>query len=121
MLVEKNIPAIEMTERACMLGQPVELRLTYRFHISQPLNGPLFLVCETPKNYRFTINGKLARLTPRGFYRDPAFEKLNITKWIQPGENELCMETCFQQYDSVYRNFQVAGQGCEGHSNPPDL
>ena len=113
MLVEKNIPAIEMTERACMLGQPVELRLTYRFHISQPLNGPLFLVCETPKNYRFTINGKLARLTPRGFYRDPAFEKLNITKWIQPGENELCMETCFQQYDSVYRNFQVAGQGCE--------
>lgn len=113
MLVEQNIPAIEITERACMLGQPVELRLIYRFYISQPLNGPFFLVCETPKHYRFTINGKLARLTPRGFYRDPAFEKLNITKWVQPGENELCMETCFQQYDSVYRNFQAAGQGSE--------
>lgn len=48
-----------------MLGQPVELRLTYRFQISQSLDGPFFLVCETPKNFRFTINGKLARLTPR--------------------------------------------------------
>ena len=38
--VEKNIPAIEITERACMLGQPVELRLTYRFQISQSLDGP---------------------------------------------------------------------------------
>ena len=115
--VEKNIPAIEITERACMLGQPVELRLTYRFQISQSLDGPFFLVCEPPKNFRFTINGHLARQTPRGFYRDPAFEKLNITKWIQLGENELCMETCFQQYDSVYRNFQAAKCGFEAIRN----
>ncbi len=116
-LVEKNIPAIEITELACMLAQPVELRLVYHFHISQPLSGPLFLVCETPKNYRFTINGKLARLTPRGFYRDQAFVKLNITKFVKPGSNELCMETCFQQYDSVYREFQAAAGGFEAVRN----
>lgn len=116
-LAEKNIPAIEVTELACALGEPVELRLIYRFQIAQPVPGPLFLLCETPQNYRFILNGRPARLTPCGYYRDRAFVKLNITKYVQMGCNEICMETCFQQYGSVYRDFRAAAQGFEAIRN----
>lgn len=116
-LVEQNIPAIEATELACALGRPVELRLLYRFQITRPIPGPLFLLCEAPQNYRFTINGRPARLAPCGSYRDRAFVKLNITKYVQTGCNELCMETCFQQPRSVYRDFQAAAQGFEAIRN----
>lgn len=113
----ENLPAIEITELACALAQPVELRLAYRFHIAQPLSGPLYLVCESPKNYRFTINGKIARLSPCGYYRDKSFVKLNISKFVKAGRNELCMDTCFQQYGSVYSDFRAAAEGFESVRN----
>lgn len=110
-LVEANLPTIEATELACALAQPAELRMVYRFHITQPLPGPLFLVCESPKNHLFTINGKIARLTTHGSYRDTAFQKLNIKKFVQTGINELCLDTCFQQHGSVYSDFREAADG----------
>lgn len=113
----ENLPAIEITELACALAQPAELRLVYRFQIAQPLHGPLYLVCETPKHYRFTLNGRLARLSPCGYYRDKAFVKLNIGKLVKTGLNELCMDTCFQQYGSVYSDFRAAAEGFEAIRN----
>ena len=64
----------------------------------------LFLVCETPEKFDIKVNGKTIEKTDCGYYIDKSFRKLNISEYIQIGENTISFDCNFKQSEEFYEN-----------------
>ncbi|MCI9143862.1 MAG: hypothetical protein HFH87_14820, partial [Lachnospiraceae bacterium] len=100
-LIEKNGYILNATYRALDLCQPVKIRCEYKVRINY-IPRVLYLVCETPEIFEIQVNGEKIEKTDCGYFADKAFRKLDITRYVKYGENEITVSVDFRQSDAVY-------------------
>lgn len=106
-LVEENMPVISIQELACKLKRKVNIRQVFKAEMEYiPEN--IFLVCETPENFRFKINGREAVFEDMGYFCDVSFRKTNISKYLKTGINEIELVCDFVQSEKVYEDVENA-------------
>lgn len=106
-LQEKNGYVLNICERANALERPVKIHQDYRIKMNY-LPKELFLVCETPEIFKIKVNGKIIDKKTGGYYIDKSFKKLDISKYIEIGENIISFDCNFKQSDKFYENRRKA-------------
>jgi len=102
-LQEKNGYVLNICERANALERPVKIHQDYHIKMNY-LPEELFLVCETPEKFEIKVNGKAVEKNDCGHYVDKSFRKLDISEYIQIGENTISFDCDFKQSDEFYEN-----------------
>lgn len=100
---EKNGYVLNIAERANALERPVKIHQDYHINMNY-LPEELFLVCETPENFEVKVNRKVISKTDCGYYIDKSFRKIDISEYIQIGENTISFDCDFKQSDEFYKN-----------------
>ncbi len=77
------------------------LELRYRAEV-RGAAGKVFFAAESPENKALFVNGRKAAWKDAGFYVDPCIRKTEITPYLREGENEIVLETAFEQTDYTY-------------------
>jgi hypothetical protein len=98
-----NAYILDVMYHALERERDIHIRMSYTVELSY-LPRSLFLVCETPEIFTIRVNGKTADRADKGYFRDKAFRKLDITELLLLGKNEIELETDFRQSPSVYEN-----------------
>jgi hypothetical protein len=70
-------------------GAVVELR--FRFGVAAKPDRPTYLVLESPQNFEITVNGMKVSSAARGWWLEKNFGKVDITKQVRRGENEIVL------------------------------
>ena len=94
---------LDVMYRALERERDTHIRMTYTVNVSH-LPRSVFLVCETPELFAIKVNGKPVDQTDKGYFRDRAFRKLDITELLVTGDNRIELETDFRQSSAVYEN-----------------
>lgn len=97
-LIEKNAYVLDIADKANALERNVNIRMRYTFK-TDFVPSEIFLACETPEQYDIRVNGAVLSEKPCGFFRDRAFELLNIAPFAREGENEIVLTCDFKQSD----------------------
>ena len=97
-------------ERCLNRKKPVQLKLRFEVEVAEDWTpeGPLYLVMEQPSLSRIQINSEPVEQRDCGHYRDTSFRKIDIAGRLQSGQNEIILETTFQQRPEVYENLAKA-------------
>jgi hypothetical protein len=101
----------ELITRTFAAGSGLEA--TYRFVVKDAVPARLTAVVERPDLYRITCNGAPVSAVPGEWWLDRAFGRLDITKAVRTGENELVLKaspfTIYHELEPVYilGNFSV--------------
>ncbi len=106
-LQEKNGYVLNIAERANNLERPVQIHQEYVVRADYVPNN-MYLVCEKPEKYQILINGVLVEQKIAGTFLDYTFSKLDISGYLQVGENRICMDCDFQQSAQFYENRKKA-------------
>lgn len=106
-LVEKNGYVLNIQNRACAIGRPVEIRCEY-FVSAEYIPEKLYLVCETTGIYDISINGTTVKNIPEGFFVDKSFEKIDVASYFLIGKNVISLKTLFKQSDETYSTLKKA-------------
>ena len=113
-LEERNGYILNIMHRALRLERPVHIHMEHRIRVETVPEGEVFLVCETPRIYTITLNGKPVSTEPVGWFADHSFMKLDITGMLQKGENLLCMDLDFTNtprgYERVRRAYLASAE-----------
>lgn len=101
---QKPKAVIRIMKELLQLQRSCEIELSFSFSLeTDPTSlGPLSLVIEDSKHFTILVNGEKACST-KGFYKDRAFEKTDITNLVQKGENTILISGTFSQSEHVYR------------------
>ena len=106
-LQEANGYVLNICERANELGRAVKLHQDYHVEAAYiPEN--LYLVCETPEKFHISVNGVEIKQQVEGYFVDKSFQKLDIAKYMQIGENTISFDCDFKQPDELYENLKKA-------------
>ncbi len=97
-------------KRALDLERPVQIRMRFRVRVAPGFTPPgeVHLVLEQPRRCRVQVNGAPVAPADRGWYRDTAFRKLDISGRLRPGVNQIEITTDFRQSPEVYENLKRA-------------
>lgn len=107
-LQEKKGYVLNILNRAMTLKRPVKIKQIFRVDVKD-IPETLYLVCETPENFKITVNGEEVDTSKKeGFIIDKSFEKLDILKYIKSGTNEIELNCKFTQSERVYKNLDDA-------------
>ncbi len=104
---DENGYVLNIQNRACSLKRPVEIKCIYTADI-KTIPEKLYLVCEKPNQYDIFVNGLLADKTDLGYFVDSSFRKLDISKLVRLGKNEITLICYFMQSKKVYENLEKA-------------
>jgi hypothetical protein len=109
-LLSKHEHISVVQNRALAFGRPVQVKLCFNVQVAAGFvpQGNLFLVIEQPETWNISVNGALLVQHDCGYYRDISFRKIDISGLFKPGDNELVLETLFQQSRQVYENLARA-------------
>jgi len=105
--------------RALSLGRPVDLKLSFPFQVAHMPLPPFYLVMESPNTFQIQVNGRLLDRVlgqDSGYYRDISFRRIEISKFLREGPNEITLRTRFEQSPSVMDNLERA-KGFEAEKN----
>ncbi len=102
-LQEKNGYVLNIAERANALERSVSLHQEYKV-ISNYIPKKLHLVCENPEKFDIKVNGKKIEKKVNGYFKDKSFEKIDISKYVQLGENIISFDCVFEQSEEFYEN-----------------
>ena len=102
----KNVPILDVQEKAAAYMRSVKTKLTFKFDIRQKEFSCLKLAIEEPKKYNITLNGQHVSNLAQGYYRDKSFELLDISKQAIQGENVLELECDFVQQPGTYEAYK---------------
>ena len=72
-------------------GLDTSFGLKYDFNINSPINGPVYLVIESPEQFKITVNGKEIASKDSGWWVDISFRKIDIRKALQTGHNDMVL------------------------------
>ncbi len=101
-LFAKNIFVNDIQEKACALRRMVKIKQDFKVNVKDIPKDKLYLIVESPDNYKLTINGNAVEKVVCGYYRDKSFIKLDITGKLISGENTITLECDFVQPKEVY-------------------
>ncbi len=101
---------LNVGSRALEWGRPVDVRCRFTVQ-TEYVPAQVYLACETPEIFDITVNGNPVDTSKRcGYFRDRAFEKLDISGLLHIGENVIETRVRFAQSPAVYENMQKAKQ-----------
>ena len=81
--------------------QSCDLSLKFKF-IASYLPKELFMLLETPKKFKISINGSAVSSEDIGYLIDKSFRKIDISNFVKIGVNEIVLDTHFEQNQEVY-------------------
>lgn len=106
-VIEENGPVISIQDKACALGRKVRIDMKYTVKADY-IPNEVFLVCETPEIFEVSVNGRKLQNKVFGYYRDKSFEKLDLSGYLQIGDNEILVSCDFEQSKTIYENIKKA-------------
>ncbi|MBO5196943.1 MAG: hypothetical protein J6B85_00250 [Lachnospiraceae bacterium] len=106
-LQEKNGYVLNICERANGLGRAVQIHQDYHVN-AEYIPDELYLVCETPEQFRIIINGAEIEKNVEGYFADKSFRTIEIARYLKPGENIISFDCDFRQSDELYENLKKA-------------
>lgn len=104
-LQEKNGYVLNIAERANKLERKVAVHQDYRVNINA-VPKVLYLVTESPEQFKITVNGTEIEKCVEGFFRDKSFKKIDIVKYLKTGENVISFDCDFVQSEKFYENLK---------------
>lgn len=90
---------------ACGFKKRVNVKCVFDF-VCDAVPDEIFLVCETPEKFKFTVNGAEYKFCDVGNYIDISFRKSDISKHLKTGGNVIETECDFVQRDEIYENLE---------------
>ena len=81
--------------------EPCDVKLRFSFSVAEKPSR-IALLCETPNQFKMTINGVATDFADCGYEIDKTFRKMNITDFVKCGDNEIILDTKFYQRQKVY-------------------
>ncbi len=106
-LQEKNGYVLNILERANEKEGPVQIHQDYFVTVNY-IPEKLYLVCETPENFKISVNGKTVAFKDEGYFRDISFRKTDIASYLELGKNTISFDCNCVQSDVVYDNIRKA-------------
>ena len=106
-LQEKNGYVLNIAERANALERRVKIHQDYHIRMNY-VPSTLYLVCETPEKFDILVNGKEIDKKICGYFRDVSFKKIDITKYLELGDNTISFDCDFVQRDEFYQDLRNA-------------
>ncbi len=104
-LQEKRGYVLNIAERANALGKRVSIHQDYRVNI-EALPNIMYLVTESPEQFKIAVNGQEIEKCVVGYFRDKAFKKIDIARYLKRGENVISFDSDFVQSESFYENLK---------------
>ena len=104
-LCQENGYVLNVIGRANALEEACDVVARFDFDVSY-IPEEMLLACETPWIFDIKVNGKPIDKTDRGYFRDKAFRKLDITDAIVMGKNSVELSARFGQSETVYENIR---------------
>lgn len=104
-LEEKDGYVLNAMYRALEKKGETHIRMEYKVKADY-IPEKLYLAVETPEIFRISVNGKAVDSKPCGYFRDKAFQKLDISGLLTKGDNIITAEVDFKQSDEVYENIE---------------
>ena len=104
-LQEKDGYVLNIAQRANELKKPVKIHQEY-FVTANYIPEKLYLVCETPENFKISVNGIEVEFKDEGYFRDISFRKTDISKCFIIGNNTISFDCDFVQSETVYENIR---------------
>ncbi len=83
--------------------------LSYDLNLNASLPQPIYLVLESPERFKISINGKAISCQDCGWWVDIAFRKIDISAALQPGRNEIGLESTYQM-DTELETIYITGK-----------
>lgn len=106
-LQEKQGYVLNICERVNELERAVNLHQDYHVK-AEYIPTPLYLVCETPENFVISVNGTEVEQKIEGSLIDQSFCKIDISHYMQLGENTISFDCVLKQSETVYENRRKA-------------
>ncbi len=92
---------INLFSELLVLKRPCKVSLRFRFSVAEKPSR-LFLLSETPQQFKMSVNGSAVAFEDCGWEIDKAFRKTDISSYVKTGENEIILDTDFYQRQKVY-------------------
>ena len=86
-----RLPVWRAFRQVMAAGLGTRFGLRYTFDVAQPLSGRVVLVLESPERFSIALNGQPIEYADQGWWTDISFKKVDITKWVRGGENEIVL------------------------------
>ncbi|MBQ7039959.1 MAG: hypothetical protein IJN39_05265, partial [Clostridia bacterium] len=102
---EKDGYVLNIAERANEKKAMVKIHQDYFVNVNY-IPEKLYLVCETPWNFKISVNGREVEFKDEGYFRDISFRKTDIAKYLVTGKNTISFDCDFVQSDKVYENIR---------------
>lgn len=80
----------------------VELKFFCDIRFRPGSEAPVWLVMEQPGQYQIEINGERLHFADEGFWKDSAFRRTRVDRYLCRGKNEIRLTTLFRQEQKVY-------------------
>ena len=106
-LQEKQGYVLNIIGRANALERSVRIHQDYYVDMEY-LPEKVQLVCETPEMFTITVNDTVVLKEIEGSFVDKSFKKIDITKYLVKGNNQISFDCDFVQSDEVYSNLRKA-------------
>ena len=91
------------------LKRDLPVKLVFRFTAAADFRpGSLQLLIERPERQTIRVNGQVIPSVSKGFFHDPAFERVDIASAVRPGENVIELERDFTQSEKTRRGYEAA-------------
>ena len=91
------------------LKKDVPITQIFRFRTTDDFRpGKLELLLEQAADHKITVNGREIPVEIKGFFRDPAFQRVDIAPAIRPGENEIRLDRVFAQSAKTRHNVEIS-------------
>ena len=106
-LQEKDGYVLNICERANALEKEVKIHKDY--HLKAEFKPKtMYLVCETPEFFEIKVNGNTVTYEAKEYFIDKSFKKIDIAKYIFPGDNIISFDCTFKQSDMFYESLRKA-------------
>lgn len=98
------LPIIRLMDILLELRSSCEIELKFNFRVDMDLNKnkEFFLAIETADEFQITVNGNPLEYHDQGWWKDSAFKKVDIKKYVNLGDNEVILKRRFYQAQKVY-------------------
>ena len=106
-LQQENGYILNVSTRAYALERSVNIKCQFKVNMEY-VPETLHLACETPEIFKISVNGTVIDKKDCGFFRDSAFRRLDISRYVKLGENIIETEVLFDQSPQTYENMRNA-------------
>ena len=103
----ENENCADVIELAASLKRSVQIECVYNFNISE-IPQEIFLACENSDSFTILINDTVIDKEYDGFFIDKALSRINISSYINLGENKISLKAFYSPSDEFLLSYEKA-------------